>query len=177
MSTKNMKTIKSIKNILIGISVLFLIGCEDTYVEYEQEATLTFDMRLPEDDNGYYHLKLNPNKWQTLHRISGTIRQKEFGLENFWIDWESNLYWYIGDTLGYIVKRGLDTNLNYVSYDTVYVTGFNGEEVPTTNQTSYSNSRGEINNMIAPVQTMVGDTMKLTANWSNGSLDFYIVLD
>ena len=42
-----MKTIKSIKNILIGISVLFLIGCEDTYVEYEQEATLTFDMRLP----------------------------------------------------------------------------------------------------------------------------------
>jgi hypothetical protein len=134
-------------------------------------------MRLPEDVNGYYHLKLNRNKWQTLHRISGSIREDEFGLENFWIDWESNLYWYIGDTLGYVVKRGLDTNLNYVSYDTVYVTGFNGEEVPTTNKTSFSNSRGEINNMIAPVQTMVGDTMKLTANWSDGSLDFYIVLD
>jgi hypothetical protein len=172
-----MKTIKLIKNILIGISVLFLIGCEDTYEEYKQEATLTFDMRLPEDVNGYYHLKLNRNKWQTLHRISGSIREDEFGLENFWIDWESNLYWYIGDTLGYVVKRGLDTNLNYVSYDTVYVTGFNGEEVPTTNKTSFSNSRGEINNMIAPVQTMVGDTMKLTANWSDGSLDFYIVLD
>ena len=62
MSTKNMKTIKLIKNILIGISVLFLIGCEDTYEEYKQEATLTFDMRLPEDVNGYYHLKLNRNK-------------------------------------------------------------------------------------------------------------------
>ncbi len=177
MLRKNMKTIKSIKNILIGISVLFLIGCEDTYEEYKREATLTFDMRLPEDDNGYYHLKLNRNKWQTLHRISGSIRHEEFGLENFWIDWESNLYWYIGDTLGYIVKRGLDTNLNYVSYDTVYVTGFNGEEVPTTNKTSFSNSRGELNNMIAPVQTMVGDTMRLTASWYNGSLDFYIVLD
>ncbi len=87
------------------------------------------------------------------------------------------MYWYLGDTLGYVVKRGLTDNLVYVSYDTVYVTGFNGMEVPTSNQTSYSNSNGELNNMIAPIQTMVGDTMKLTANWHDGNMDFYIVLE
>jgi hypothetical protein len=31
--------------------------------------------------------------------------------------------------------------------------------------------------MIAPVKSMVGDTMRLTATWYDGSKDFYIVLD
>jgi len=34
-------------------------------------------------------------------------------------------------------------------------------EVPTSNQASYSNADGEVNNMIAPVQIMAGDTMTL----------------
>ena len=59
---------------------------------------------------------------------------------------------YIGDTLGYIVSRGLILNLQYVNYDTTYLTQFNGLEVPTSNQVSLSNSKGEINNMIAPVR-------------------------
>jgi len=50
-------------------------------------------------------------------------------------------------------------------------------EVPTSNIISYSNSNGELNNMIAPVQSMVGDTMKLTARWYDGKKDFYIILD
>jgi len=37
--------------------------------------------------------------------------------------------------------------------------GFSGMEVPTTNMTSLSNENGEINNVIAPVKSMVGDTM------------------
>ena len=32
-------------------------------------------------------------------------------------------------------------------------------EVATSNMISYSNSKGEINNMIAPVRSMVGDTI------------------
>jgi hypothetical protein len=50
-------------------------------------------------------------------------------------------------------------------------------EVATSNIISYSNSNGEINNMIAPVRSMVGDTMKLTARWYDGKKDFYIILD
>ena len=174
MSIKNMKIIKLIKNTLIG-SFLLLVGCSNP-ISSEDEATLSFDMRLPKDGDGFYHLTLGDN-WQTLHRVSGSIRNEGFGVENFWVEWESNLYWYLGDTLGYVVKRGLTDNLEYVSYDTVYITGFNGMEVSTSNLASYSNSEGEINNMIAPVRSMVGDTMKLTANWHDGSMDFYIVLE
>ena len=177
MSIKNMKIIKLIKNTLIG-SFLLLVGCSNPISsEGDVLAKLSFDMRLPKDTNGYYHLTIDGGKWQTLHRVSGSIRKGSFGVENFWVEWESNLYWDLGDTLGYVVKRGLTDNLEYVSYDTVYITGFNGMEVPTSNKTSFSNSRGELNNMIAPVQTMVGDTMKLTANWHDGNMDFYIVLE
>ena len=55
-------------------------------------------------------------------------------------------------------------------YDTVYITQYNGFTVPTTNQVSYSNGYGEINNMIAPVQTMKGDTMYLTATFFQWSI-------
>ena len=63
-------------------------------------------------------------------------------------NWYSSHYWYIGDTLGYIVEYGLTDDLEYVGYDTSYITWFNGSEVPTTNCCSYSNSSGEVNNMM-----------------------------
>ena len=169
---KNLIKIKN--NLLIGIILSFLlISCEDNNNHHE----LSFDLRLTEDGRGYHHLTLDKNNWQTLHKVTGSIRDEGFGVENFWIEWESNLYWYIGDTLGYVVRRGLNMNLQYVNYDTTYLTQFSGMEVATSNVISYSNSNGELNNMIAPVQSMVGDTMKLTARWYDGKKDFYIILD
>ena len=176
--TKEEKVIRLVKRILIGSFLLF-IGCSNPYSSENKDefATIKFDMRLPEDSNGYYHLTVNQDSWQTLHRVSGSITQDGYGVENFRIEWESNLYWYIGDTLGYIIKRNFNMDGQYVSYDTTYLTQFNGMEVPTSNMISYSNSKGELNNMIAPVKSMVGDTMRLTATWYEGSKDFYIVLD
>ena len=169
---KNLIKIKN--NLIIGIILSFLlISCEDNNNHHE----LSFDLRLTEDGRGYHHLTLDKNNWQTLHKVTGSIRDEGFGVENFWIEWESNLYWYIGDTLGYVVRRGLNMNLQYVNYDTTYLTQFSGMEVATSNVISYSNSNGELNNMIAPVQSMVGDTMKLTARWYDGSKDFYIILN
>ena len=55
--------------------------------------------------------------------------------------------------------------------------GFSGMEVPTSNRASYSNGNGEINNMIAPVKSMVGDTLFLTAEWFDGYQIWGIVLD
>jgi hypothetical protein len=88
----------------------------------------------------------------------------------------------LGDTLGYIVKRGLTDQLEYVSYDTIYVTGFNGMEVPTINPASYSNGDGEFNQMFAPVKSMRGDTVMVTVarqdyfgEWQG--LNFYVILD
>ena len=99
------------------------------------------------DDNGYYHFTLDQTKWQTIHRVSGTTLYKEGTPAEFVkVYWESNLFWYLGDTLGYIIHEGLTDDLVYVSYDTTYITGFSGMEVPTSNQVSYSNSDGEVNN-------------------------------
>ena len=168
------KLIKIKNNLILGIILSFLlISCEDNNTHHE----LSFDLRLTEDGRGYHHLTLDKNNWQTLHRVSGLIRDEGFGVENFWVEWESNLYWYIGDTLGYVVKRNFNDKGMYVSYDTTYLTQFSGMEVATSNMISYSNSNGEINNMIAPVKSMVGDTMKLTARWYDGSKDFYIILN
>ena len=69
----------------------------------------------------------------------------------------------IRDTLGYYIHRGLTDDLEYVSYDTTYVTGFEGTLVPTSNTTSVSGEDGDVSNMIAPVKSMIGDT--LTLSW------------
>ena len=82
-------------------------------------------------------------------------------------------FWYIGDTLGYIVRMGLTDDLQYVSYDTSYVTWFNGFEVPVVNSVSYSNSEGEVNTMFAPVRSMLGDTVTVWAYYWNN--DYKIV--
>ena len=54
--------------------------------------------------------------------------------------------------------------------------GFRGSEVPTTNEISYSNGDGEINNMIAPVKSMIGDTLYLSAEWFDGYYTWGIIL-
>ena len=39
----------------------------------------------------------------------------------------------------------------------------NGESVPTVNSASYVSNDGEVNTMIAPIRTMVGDTLRVEA--------------
>jgi len=101
----------------------------------------------------------------------------EVFVESFWVAWESNLYWYLGDNSCYVVHFGYTDEWVKVAFDTTYVVPFNGLEVPTSNSYSYSNSYGQVSNMIAPVQSMIGDTLKLTAEWYNGVRTFNIVLD
>ena len=179
------------KKISLLLSILLLLlfhGCEnddiwgwlddDDYKDEYEHYIFEIDPRLSVDDNGNYHLTLNRNSWQTLHRISGHVSDDEGrNVEGFWVEWDSNLLWYLGDTLGYIINRYLNNNGVYVSVDTSYIIGFSGQEVPTSNQISYSNSNGEINNMIAPVRSMVGDTMILTYSYWDGSGSISIVLD
>ena len=168
-----------IKHIIITLSsLLLLISCESPTSYSDGYADLNFNLRLPQDENGFYHLEINRNKWQTIHRVTGSISQDGYGIENFMVAWESDLYWYLGDTLGYIVNREFSIYQgNYVTRDTSFIIGFDGMEVPTSNQMSYSNSKGEINNMIAPVRSMIGDTLYLTADWFSGTATWGIVLD
>ena len=163
------------------LSVLFLIywGCEEEQPEdSEPTYNFTIEPNLSMDTNGYYHLIIDRNNWGTSHRVSGKVVDENGSPSEFyWVEWESNLYWYLGDTLGYIINQ-YQTNLGtYISTDTSFLIGFNGMEVPTSNEVSYSNSVGEINNMIRPVKTMIGDTLILRySNWElNDSIR--IVLD
>ena len=169
-------------------SLLFILSCEDFLSKDEESHDYKFehiylDTGITKDNKGYFHITLDRNRWQTIYRVRGIVYRDDIPVELVRFDWESNLYWIIGDTLGYVVKRGLTDDLVYVSYDTVYITQYNGFTVPTTNQVSYSNGYGEINNMIAPVQTMKGDTMLLWATyfeWANTdwtTLEIPIVLD
>ena len=155
-----------IRNIVIG-SFLIIVGCDTRVGPDYDELFFDVDARLSLDENGYYHLVMERDSWQTLHRISGSVYTEEEPAELIRFNWYSSHYWYIGDTLGYVVSFGLTDDLEYVSYDTNYVTWFNGSEVLTTNCCSYSNSDGEVNNMIAPVQSMIGDTMTIGYRWSD----------
>jgi hypothetical protein len=182
-----------IVNLLVLLSSFLLISCEDVLSSHQKweppEISWNVNPRLEVDNNDFYHLTIDTTRWQTLHRFSGSIKyvsessnQQEISPEGYRFEWESSHYWYIGDTLGYIVKRGLTDQLEYVTYDTIYVTGFNGMEVPTINPASYSNGDGEFNQMFAPVKSMRGDTVTVTVarqdyfgEWQG--VEFYVVLD
>jgi hypothetical protein len=158
------------KLLLTTVIVLMSVGCENvTGPEVIDDARIFIpNARLPIDDNGYYHLELNNNTWQTLHRISGWVVDKDsVAVFGSYVGWISSHYWYLGDTLGYIVNTYLNNEGVYVAVDTSYIIGFDGMEVPTTNSSSRTNQEGEVNTMFAPVTTMRGDTVKVTAYWTD----------
>ena len=174
-----------IVNLLVILSSILFIGCEDNRWG-PPELSWKVDPRLEVDDNNYYHLTIDTTNWQTLHRFSGSVEyvsdRDELTPEGVRFEWESSHFWYLGDTLGYVIKRGLTDQLEYVNYDTVYVTNFSGMEVPTINPASYSNGDGEFNQMFAPVKSMRGDTVEVSVytfdyygDWE--TVKFYVVLD
>ena len=171
------------KRIFSFILLIALFGCSDFVTESQDtDIRIEFDTRLNVDDNGYYHLQLDNTKWQTLHRLSGNAYKNDELLEGLKIHWWSSHYWYIEDTLGYIVSTGLTDDLMYVSYDTNYVTWFDGFEVPTVNLASYSNRGGEFNTMFAPTRNMSLDSVTIVAyywNYEDELIEdsFVIVLD
>ena len=88
---------ENLKRVLSLLLSLVIFGCDGEY-SLSSEATeykVTVDVRLPVDTNGYYHLTLDRDKWQTLHRVSGTVSSDGYAVEYFWVEWESNLYWYL----------------------------------------------------------------------------------
>jgi len=165
---------------LLFITCLLFFSCEDLINNNDEdtvEIVFNLEPRLDQDNNGYYHLELNPATFQTLHRISGHIYGDGQPLDVVRFDWESSHYWILGDTLGYIVNIGLTDQMVYVSIDTSYIIGFEGFEVPTINCCSYSNSEGEVNTMFAPVWTMRYDTVRVSVEFYDIIQSFEIVLD
>ena len=158
------------KLLLLISSIILLIGCSDNPLGNVDDDLLYFDLdpRLTEDSNGYYHLELKLDSWQTLHRFSGIVTDSEGQpVDVVKFGWASSHYWYLSDTLGYIINRGVNDEGQYVSRDTSYIVGFNGFEVPTINLASYSNADGEVNTMFAPVRSMKSDTVTVWVGFYN----------
>ena len=163
---------------IIPFLFLFTTCTKEDSIVPQKNYTFSIDSVLTQsgtkslviDANGFYHLKLIPNANQQPYRVTGRILvngKEPIPAEN--IEWESNLFWWIrrGDVVAYITK-------SYINYYTGQYTIVNlppmiaskDELVPTTNSMSYSGKDGVINNMIAPIMDMVGDTLVLKAKHS-----------
>ena len=165
---------------LIGFNLF--IGCEDS--NHIEPIEFVFESNLTEDSNGFYHLEIDTSVWQTLHRISGGVYRNGESVDVIKFGWYSSHHWIIGDEFGYVIaNNGLTDDMTYVGYDTTYITWFTGWEVPIVNGASYSNSDGEVNTMMAPIKTMVGDTAAIQYSFyddwrgeeTNGV--FYVIFD
>jgi len=158
--------------------MLLMISCSDiNNSDKEESYQFNINPRLEIDNNGYYHLDVIRQNVQTLHRINGLVTLENQPVENVFFEWSSNLYWVLGDTLGYIVNQNLNDEGMYVSTDTSYITGFKGFEVQTINCCSYSNSNGDVNTIIGVVKQMIGDTLIVNYSYLGLSESIGIVLD
>ena len=144
-----------------GITIEFLEGLNDnpTY-------------QLSKDSNGFYNLTLDTIENQTIQRITGRLLRNGHPVEDLGsgvqpknVSWKSNLYWWLLD--GDIVANITYTYLNLLTGELVYVNlpplvNWKDVIVPTINENSYSDQEtGIVNTVIAPIQEMIGDTMKI----------------
>lgn len=162
---------------LVIIVLITIAACSAN--DNDSGLYIELEPRLPMDSNGYFHLDLLRGTWQTTHRISGHISFEGEPAENVRVEWFSSHFWRLNDTLGYYVDYGYTDQLEYLALDTIYITGFDEFMVPVINCCSYSNAEGEINTMIAPVRSMVGDTMMVGLWYCDDAQigEIFIVLD
>ena len=163
--------------VFVATGLLLTITCSEP--KSNLDLQIDIEPRLDVDANGYYHLVLKRNTWQTTHRLSGHITNKGLPAELVRIEWTSSHFWRLNDTLGYYINYGYTDQLEYVALDTTYITGFGDYIVPTINCCSYSNADGEINTMIAPVRSMIGDTMTVGIQFNDDEPigEFFIILE
>ena len=67
-------TNKLIQALLLLLHLLFY-GCVHVVEDENEEETYIFEIepRLDIDDNGFYHLTIDRNNWQTIYRVSGHV--------------------------------------------------------------------------------------------------------
>lgn len=162
----------SMKTITIFLLLVLVSSCAspDPWVEPD-DYVLTLDGRTTLDSNGFYHLKLMRDRFQTVHRITGTLLDTSgkapYQEQKVW--WESSHTWTFqqGDTLMKIIRRKVDYRGRWVYVDSSVIKSPGEFVVPTVNPASYSSATGEINTMIGPVLSMLGDTMTVQCMWTS----------
>lgn len=177
-----MKKILKFKTVYLLLIIFFFFSCEKESIIIDEGDGITIEFleglnddptyQLSKDSNGFYNLILDTIQNQTIQRITGKLTRNGYPLEDIGsgdqpkkINWESNLYWWLLD--GDIVANITYTYLNLFTGELVYVNlppivNWRDELVPTINENSYTEQQtGIVNTVIAPIQEMIGDTMKI----------------
>ena len=152
---------------LFLILPLFFYACGVIESEYKPDIAIEIEHNLPVID-GVPTLSLNQNMWQNIHYIDFKVTLDGRPAEYSSFSFNSNLFWFIGDTNSYGKKNCLDCSM--------YTIGDHSENihdpVPTSNYRSLTDSDGETRNAIAPVSIMKGETYKLWWDvWVTGSME------
>jgi hypothetical protein len=120
--------------VLLGLMFISTSCTKESINDQFVIPQMKLDGRLPQDSNGYYHLKINTSTNQTIHRIDGTI-----------------------DDITEPTKVSFTSNLNWIYTAT-------GESVPTINPSSWATPDDpNISTVIAPIRNHVGDTLVIDA--------------
>jgi len=139
------------KHILIPFLILIITSCDDTdYFEFpEIEYKFNIDGKTYIDNNGYYHLIIDPSETQqTLHKFGAEITNIDrWGLPPQVI-WNCDNFWSV---------EFFNSTAN----------------IPVINGTSYADPMlDSVFCMMAPVGNMIGDTIEIkgTAYFEEGNI-------
>ena len=154
------------------ISIILLSGCskETPNIVHKPVLSLSIDMLLPTDSNGYAYYELYNDKGQNIHTITGKLlidgKPPVIG-EPVIANWESSHSWilqkgkiiytltksYINPLTGLWTTTILPSVISQIDYI-----------IPTINKSCYVNTEtGDIFSVIAPIGSMKGDTITIKA--------------
>lgn len=147
------------------------VGCskQTPNIVHKPVLSLSIDVLLPTDSNGYSYYELyNPNG-QNIHTITGTflIDGKPPVGEPVIANWESSHSWILQKgKLVYTLTKSYINPLTGLWTTTIMPSVISQTDyiVPTINKSCYvSSETGEIFSVIAPIGNMKGDTMTIKA--------------
>jgi hypothetical protein len=151
---------------------------EGITIEFLEGLNENSSFQLSKDSNGYYEMSLDRSKNQTIQRISGRLLRYGIPVEDISsgsqpkkIDFSSNLYWWLfeGDTIANITY----TYINLFTGELTFVNlppllNWKDVLIPTINTSGYTNTdTGVFNTVIAPINEMIGDTMKIEVKYTH----------
>lgn len=160
---------KYLKYILIGIT---LISCSKNNFEPKINYEFIIDGRCYQDNNGYYHLTVDTNKSQTLHKIGARITPIDKYNLSPHVVWSSSHFWEIkSDTLGYAWNQIWNTSIG----DTIPITGYEGQYVPVILGSSHTGGEDSTFMMMALVPEMKGEIIEIygEARFEEGDIHKY----
>ena len=175
--------------LLITLILCILIGCkkEIEFKPINYKITFTLDSVLTQTgknslpySNGFYYLKLDSTRFQTLSRITGTFLVNDKPNQSLEgnINWEGSHYILVnsGDTISKIIKTYFNPYTgtlqkiqlpSLISQSQTLISVVNGTSIPDF-------ETGKINTMMGPTFKMKGDTITIigTAKWfANNKID------